>query len=522
MRVAPVVPRATARRAPRTAELGVLLAGLAAVALLTAACSTWIGVSNPTIVALSFLLVVLIVATVSTRRVAIATSAMAFLCFNFFFLPPVGTWTIADPENWVALFTLLAVSIVASHLSLQVRQRASDATARRDELARLFDLTRDILLTTDTAGAVGLVARYVARRFGLESVTICLPGPGGWQRHHSGERPLDIDAAQLDAALSAARARLEFDAHQRTYGGHSRIETADGTSVSLVPLRVGTRPIGLLALHGQDVEAGTQDAIAGVTAIAIERTQLLEERREAEVVRRGAELKSALLASLSHDLKTPLTAVAVAANNLDASWLTDEQRRGQIEIVRSELQRLTRLFQDIVDMARIETQAIAAEREWVQPAEIVEAAVRQAEPALGSHRIEVADLAEHALVRLDPRLTSAALAHLLENAGQYSPSGSTVTVTVTLSRDELRVAVRDRGVGIAPEDFDHLFERAFRGTGARRQRFGTGMGLAITRGLLAAESGRVWAENHPEGGATFTIGVPVQSRTAAAIEGESL
>jgi two-component system, OmpR family, sensor histidine kinase KdpD len=501
---------------------GALLVGLAAIGLLTALYFSWLGVTNPTTVALSFLLVVLIVATVSKRWVAVATSLMAFLCFNFFFLPPVGTLTIADPQNWVALFTLLAVSIVASHLSSQVRRRAQEATARRDELARLFDLTRDILLTTDTADAVALVARYIARRFGLAGVTICLPDPRGWKLHHSGERLFEIGTGRLDAALAAARARLEFDAHERAYCGHTRIEVPGGTSVWLVPLRLGTHPIGLLALQGEDVEPGTRDAIAGVTAIAIERTHLLEERSEAEVVRRGAELKSALLASLSHDLKTPLTAVAVAANNLDASWLTSEQRREQTAIVRAELGRLNRLFQDIVDMARIETNAVSAEPEWVQPAEIVEAAARQAEQALFLHKLDVDAGTDRALVRLDPRLTSAALAHLLENAGQYSPPGSAITVTTTLSSDELQIAVRDHGVGITPQDLDHLFERFYRGLDARQQRFGTGMGLAITRGLLAAEGGRVWAENHPAGGAIFTIAVPSERRSAAAIEGDNL
>jgi two-component system, OmpR family, sensor histidine kinase KdpD len=510
------------RRFPPLAGFGALLVSLSAIALLTALYFVWLGVTNPTIVALSFLLVVLIVAAVSRRWVAIATSLMAFLCFNYFFLPPVGTWTIADPQNWVALFTLLAVSIVASHLSAQVRRRAQEATARRDELARLFDLTRDILLTADTADAVALVARYVARRFGLKGVTICLPEPGGWKLHHSGERTFELETARLDAALAAARARLEFDAHERTYAGHSRIEANTGAIVWLVPLRLGTRPIGLLALEGEEVEPGTRDAIGGVTAIAIERAQLLEERKEAEVVRRGAELKSALLASLSHDLKTPLTAVTVAANNLDASWLTPEQRREQAEIVRAELGRLNRLFQDIVDMARIEANAIAAEPEWVQPAEIVEAAARQVERSLADRKLEIDAGTEKALVRLDPRLTSAALAHLLENAGQYSAPDSTITVKVTLSSDELHVSVRDHGVGIARADLDHLFERFYRGSEARQQRFGTGMGLAITRGLLAAEGGRVWADNHPDGGAVFTIAVPAESRIAAAVEGESL
>jgi two-component system sensor histidine kinase KdpD len=397
-----------------------------------------------------------------------------------------------------------------------------EATARRDELARLFDLTRDILLTTDTTDAVALVARFVARRFGLEAVTICLPGPDGWHLHHSGDRTLEIDEARLNNALAVARAALELDAHPRIYAGHTCIEFPGGARAWLVPLRVGTRPIGLLALEGEDMEPGTRDAIAGVTAIAIERTHLLEEREAAEVVRRGAELKAALLASLGHDLKTPLTAVTVAANNLDASWLTEEQRHEQAEIVRAELRRLNRLFQDIVDMARIETKAVDAEPEWVDPAEIVEAAARQAEPALGAHKLEIDVGTERALVRLDPRLTSAALAHLLENAGQYSPPGSTISVSVALASSELRLAVRDRGGGIVPQDLEHIFERFYRGIDARQQRFGTGMGLAITRGLLAAESGRVWAENHRDGGAVFTMAIPVESQTTAALEEESL
>ena len=503
-------------------EFGALALSLGAIGLLTAVYFRWLGVTNPTTIALSFLLVVLIVAAVSTRGVAIATSLMAFFCFNYFFLPPVGTWTIADPQNWVALFTLLAVSIVGSDLSAQVRRRAREATARRDELARLFDLTRDILLTTDASGAIALVAGYVARRFCLKSVTICLPESRGWKLHHSGERSLELEAARLDSALAAARARLEFDAEDPTYAGHSRVGFSNGTTIWLVPLRLGARPIGLLALEDEQVEPGTRDAIAGVTAIAIERTQLLEERKEAEIVRRGAELKSALLASLGHDLKTPLTAVTVAASNLDASWLTAEQRREQTEIVRSELARLNRLFEDIVEMARIETQAVAAEPEWVQLAEIIEAAVHQVERTVAHHKLEIDGGTEKAFVRIDPRLTSAALAHLVENAGQYSPPGSMITVTAVLSGDELKVSVRDRGVGVALEDLDHLFERFYRGVDARQQRFGTGMGLAIARGLLAAEGGRVWAENHPEGGATFTIAVPAESRTALTVEEENV
>src|SRR3954469_5213876 len=353
-------------RVQRGAELRTLLIGLSALGALTGLYVSWLHLSNPTIVSLSFLLVVLVVATMSTRRVAIATSIGASFCFNFFFLAPVGTLRIADPQNLAELFTLLTVSLLASHLSSQVR--------------------------------------------------------------------------------------------------------------------------------------------------------------EAQVLRQAAELKSALLESLGHSLKTPLTAVTVAANNLNAASLTMAEREEQDAIVRSELDRLNRLFQDIVDMARIETRAVAAEREWVQPAEIIEAAARLAEQSCDAARLAIDVAAERSLVRVDPRLTSAALAHVLENAGQYSPSGSPidVNVVVDIAADELRIAVRDRGMGIEAHEQQRVFERSYRGAEAQLQRFGTGMGLTIARGLVAAEGGRIWAANHPQGGAVVTIAVPAESRAATVLEGEAL
>lgn len=507
-------------RVPHAAEAGALTAGATAIALLTALYSEALRLENSTIVALSFLLVVLIVAAGSTRRVAVAVSLIAFVCFNFFFLPPLRTFTVADPQNWVALFTLLVVSIVGSHLSAQVRRRAHEAMARRDELARLFDVTRDILRTTDASDAMGLVAGYIASRFELEGVAVCVASGDGWDVHRPGARDLSVEPTRLDAALDAA-IRSGDAGRASSAADHTLIEGSNG-GVWLVPLRLGAKPMGLLVLQGKHIEAGTRDAIAGVTAIAIERTQLLEERGEAAVVRRGADLKSAVLASLSHDLKTPLTAVTVAANNLNASWLSDEERREQAEIVRAELERLNRLFQDIVDMARIETKAVAAEPEWVEPSEIVDAAWRQVQHALTDRRLDVAAEPERVLVRVDPRLTSAALAHLLENAGQYSPPGSTVTVRVSVAAGELLIEVRDRGPGIAPPDLERLFERFYRGSEGHQQRFGTGMGLAITRGLLAAEGGRVWAGNREGGGAVFTIAVPADSQTAPVPEPESV
>ena len=346
-------------------EAASLAGSCIALGILTAGYRWLTGISTPTAVALSFLLVVVIVSAVSTRRVAVTTSLIAFVCFNFFFLPPVGTFAIAKAEDLVALFVLLAVSLVASDLSLQARRRGEEAL------------------------------------------------------------------------------------------------------------------------------------------------RLAQQKNEADLARRSAEIKSMLLASLSHDMATPLTAVMVAASNLTASDMTPEQRSEQAEIVRTEIDRLNRWSRNVVDLASIETRSLNAEPEWVQPVELVEAATRQVAERLNGHTIEVTGTPDPGLVRLDPRLTSAALAHVIENAAAYSPAGSPISVNLEVTQGTLRVSVRDHGSGLPPEDYERVFDRFYRGAGAREQHFGAGMGLAITRGLLAAEGARVSAHNHPQGGAVFTVEVPV-------------
>ncbi|MET0211934.1 MAG: ATP-binding protein [Vicinamibacterales bacterium] len=483
-----------------------LVAGLAGVAIVTAVYARWLHVSNAATISTTFLLIVLVVAATSRLWVAVVTSIVAMLAFNFFFLPPVGGFTIADPQNWIALIAFLAVSLVASNLSAVARARTQEAVERRDELARLFDLSRDVLLITESREAIATLARSVARRFDLESVAVALPRSTDWDVFEAGAWTAALDRRELSTAFAAAQTSFEFDAYARTYSGHRTIDS-DGRTIRLVPLRVGTKPIGLLAAAGRPIEAGTLDALAGLVAIAIERAQFLEERKTAELTRQSEELKTALLASLGHDLRTPLTAIRVAASNLQSSWLGPEDRNEQTHLILAEVERLTRLFENLLEMARIDAGDIATESRWVHPSEVVAAARDQVEQTLQSHEVEVV-IDRDVPVRLDPRLTAVALAHLLENAAQYAPLGSTIKVDAQVTDEGLSIAVHDRGAGIAPADVPHLFERFFRGSAAKTRTSGTGMGLWIARGLLAAESGRVWAENRPEGGATFTLRVP--------------
>jgi two-component system sensor histidine kinase KdpD len=466
---------------------------------------TLTSIPDPTIAALLLLLVILVTATAVRVGIAITVSVVATLAFNFFLLPPFYTLTLADPQNWVALFVFLVVAVIASQLSAAVRASANEAVGRRNELARLFDLSRDVLVITDSHEAISILARALARRFDLEFVALALPRDHKWDVFEGGARTLALDDRDLSAAFAAAQASLEFDAHAGTYAGH-RTVTIEGLAVRLVPLRVGTKPTGILAAGGRPVEPGTLDTLAGVVAIAIERAHFLEERKQAELTRQSEALKTTLLASLGHDLRTPLTAIRVAASNVKLPGMTESERLEQSDLILAEAERLTRLFQNILEMARIDAGPIAAEVRLVHPSEIVAAARSQVEQTLREHPLHL-HIDSDVPVRVDPRLTATAVAHLLENAAQYSPAGTGIDVSAGVSNSELRITVRDHGPGIDPADLPHLFERFYRGAAAITRASGTGMGLWIARGLLAAEQGHVWAENRPDG-AEFTIAIP--------------
>ena len=471
-------------------------------------------VASPTIVALGYLLVVLFVAANADLWTAAAASVAAMLAYNFFFLPPVGTFAIADPQNWAALVAFLAVSIVASNLSASARARAREALERRSELTRLFDLTRDVLLTTDRDDALSVIARHVARRFELEIVAICVPGNAAaeWDVHQGGAVLAAVSAADLDHAYGAAAGAIEFDARTRAYGGQREVASSSG-AISLAPVRIGARAIGLLATGGRTLEAGTRDAVAGIVAIALERTEFLQERHGAELTRQRAELSSALLASLSHDLRTPLTTIRTALANLASEGLPEEQRREQARLASDQTDRLTRLFEEILDMGRIDSGSVEPQRAWTTPAEIVEAAMSHAAAGLTDRDVRT-DARDNIVAEVDPRLISAALAHVLENAARYAPEGM-IDIRGWIEGPELRLEVRDRGPGLQPRDLERLFEAFYRGEGVRQAIPGTGMGLAIARGLINAHGGRVWAENIRPRGASFTIAVPAPSRPVA-------
>jgi two-component system sensor histidine kinase KdpD len=482
-------------------DLSVLGASVAALAAVTAAYFRWLHVDTASIAGFTFLLIVLLTAATARLWVPVTVSILALLLLNYFFIAPVGSFYIANPGEWAALVAFLTVSLVASKLSAAARARTQDAVSRQRELACLFDVSRDILSMTDSAHAVLQLAECVSLRFDLDFVALCLPDAGAWEIVTAGPAPVALNTTHLGA----------------TSEHHSRAIPIDGRTVHMVPLQSDATLHGLLAVAGRPVEPAMLHALAGVAAIAIERARFLDERTAADVARRGEELKSALLASLGHDLRTPLTAIRIAAGNLRASSPADATGREQTDLIVTEVERLNRHFENILDMARVEAGGIEPAVQWVHPDDIVEAARDQAHPALRQRRVDV-HVDTDDLIQLDPRLTASALARVLENAAQYSPAGSPIHLTIEVSPDDVTIGVRDRGPGIAADDLPHLFDRFFRGAESGRRAGGAGIGLSIARGLIEAAHGRIYAENCTDGGARFTLVVPAARKNAMSLE----
>jgi len=391
----------------------------------------------------------------------------------------------------MALLVFLIVAIVASNLSSAGRARAREAIARRDEVTRLFDLSRDVLLTTESASALPSLARYAARRFELDTLALFLPREKGWERHEGGIRASSLEESELDRFLAKAGGAIEFDAHRRTYGGHQTRDGLDGVTEQVVPLRIGTRPIGLLSAAGPSVDPGTLDALAGVAAIAVERAHFLEERKAAELERQRAELASAVLASFSHDLRTPLAVirsnVEVVADDGGAT-IGDWQEVGGI--VRRNVEKMSEMIDGLLATARLQTgkaQAVA-----VDLADIVAAKAAEFGKPLGEQGIVLETSTTTALVEGVPVSLDRALTNLLDNAIGVSGPGSSIHIGAGKFDDWAWMAVADEGPGL-PEEPD----------GGR-----IGLGLSIVEQIAAGHEGALVSSSRPGGGTTMVIWLP--------------
>ena len=473
---------------------------------------------NNTTVALSFLLVVLLSASTSGLGPAILASLAGMLCFNYFFLPPVGALIIQDPQNWIALTAFLVTAIIASHLSSTARSRAQDAENRRQEMWKLFQLGRAIIMSTETETAVSSIARQVVEIFDAGHCSLFIRDEeGDWQRVATA-----ADASDLSSFPPAERVLDEvFESGETRLIPH-QIGPLDGRkgareeeTIACTPLRVGVKSIGVLVMISRPVERETLDAMAGLVALALERARFLKELSRTEALRQSNELKSALLASVSHDLRTPLTSIRASIDNLlqsDVEW--DKANLQEFHLIISEeVGRLSSLVDNLLEMARIEAGELRPSKQWGPVSEVITHVLNRCAPVIQDHSVDIEIKESMPLVSMDSKLIAQALSNLVENAGQYSPPGSKILVQSRIEGGHLIFAVQDRGPGIAREDMVRIFDKFYRGRhSSKRRGEGTGMGLAIARGIAEAHGGTIACENNLDGGATFTLRIPVECR----------
>jgi two-component system sensor histidine kinase KdpD len=451
---------------------------LAAVGSVTAVCFSIIH-ANATTVALMMLLVVLGIATRWGLAEATFTSIIAVLAFNFFFLPPIGKLTIADPQNWVALFAFLVTAITASQLSARAQRRAREALTRKVESERLYTLSRAML--TDESADLQFGLRTASTIFSLDEIAF-----------YDRSRDEIYSVPQTGSSLREQLLSVAESEEPQTEG-----------ETTILPVRLGRAAIGSLALRGGATTTEVRESIATLVAINHERIQALDRASAAEASRKSEQLKSTLLDGLAHDLNTPLSAIKTSVTTLlTHQFRTETSRQELLSIIEEETDRLHRVISEALLLARVESEKVNLQRVPNDASELIARAVlgSRAEP----DRIRV-DSPGHFTVDVDAQLFPLALKQLIENAARYSPPQSEIHIDAVNDPPVVSFSVRDHGQGIRSAERERIFERYHRGSAGRRSSEGTGMGLAIAKAIVEAHGGKIWAENDPDGGARFTI-----------------
>jgi len=446
---------------------------------------------NQTTVALSFLLAILAVSAVWGTAVSVAMSLVAVAAFNYFFLPPVGTLTIADPQNWVALFAFLVTSIVGSQLSSRIRREADEAHHRRREVERLYQFSRKLLGEGNVIQLMNAIPDYIVESFEAGAAALFLPQKGKFYRSGFGAAHLNEDKMKQAFSLD------EFSA-----------DTQQGQS--FIPIRLGVRPIGSLGISGSQLSRQSLDAISTLVAIAIERARAVEQLGQTEAERQGERLKSALLDSITHDFRTPLTSMKAAVSSLLSSLPSDAtQTHELLSIINEECDRLNRLVEEAGEMAKLEAGEITLDLGPIPAEEIIQAALGHCSASLSGRPIDLRIALDLPPVRADRERAKEALVQLIDNANLYSAKDQPITITAELTGDTITTSVADRGPGIDEFEQTMIFDKFYRGKDQRYLVRGTGMGLPIAKALIVAQHGTISVTSQLGHGSVFAFTLPV-------------
>jgi len=502
-------------------------------------------------ISLLYLLVVLTLASTRGLYAAILASIIAFLSFDYFLVPPYYTLTIAKFDEWLALFVFLVTAIITSQLASALRRRAEQARLGEHETRILYELVRSTTNEESLQEQLSIIARSVVDVFsswGVRDCEILLPDKTGKLKvQGSAKRPLDqamltsdeettaiwvMAQAQTvelhDVALAsqnstdyAPRAIVRSTAHKNTVRRYVR----------MIPLEIGKKVHGVLCIFMEDnprllaleknlgagrERSNSQSAFfwtfVDQATSMIDRARLRQEGLQIEVLQRTDTLRAALLSSISHDLRTPLASIKASASSLlqdDVQW-SDEERRSFALAIEREADRLNRLVANLLDMSRIEGGALQPEKEWYPIDELIHDVLGHMQSQLLGREVKTDIPDDLPPVQLDYLEIEQVMTNIIENAVRYTPSDSPIDVSVQTEGDQMIISVADRGPGIPPADLERVFDKFYRVLGRTSERpTGSGLGLAVSKGLVEAHGGHIWVENRQEGGSVFRFTLPL-------------
>jgi two-component system sensor histidine kinase KdpD len=470
---------------------------------------------NDITVALTLLLLVLVLAGNWGLRYAVAASIAGTALFNYFFLPPVGTFTIADTRNWVALFAFLGTAIYASHLASRIREESEEANARRRESEMLYHLGRQLLQPENVAQLLNFIPSSVANAFHSPAVTLYLA---------AGDRiylsdPKRVSSPRVawtpdDSTTYQDRPRAEVVADLREAMLLPIFRPPTDGFPAAIPLRVGVRPSGALLLEATTLSRESMEALSGLVAMSIERAEALENSARSEAAKETERLRTALLDSVTHELRTPLTAIKASVSALLSQQALDEASHHELlTVIDEEADHLNHLIQQAVEMAQLDAHKVHLELRPEPVSALVDAAVTACRAAAPTREIRIALASNLPEVLADAAWVQKVLGNLLENATKYSPADKPIFVSADRQADMVAISVADRGAGIDPLEQGMIFDKFYRGQSYRdptqRSRVsGTGMGLAICRAIVNAHGGSITVTSQLGLGSVFTFTLP--------------
>ena len=469
-----------------------------AAAVIATALLAWLG-ANSTTAGMVFLVLVVAWASQAGVALSIYTAALCAISFDYFFLPPQHTLRLEGAEAWVAMLCFVASCVAVSRVAERARRQTQQAQQRQADVERLYALSQEMMLFEDAARLLQDLPRLIGRIFQIEGVILYVR-----------------DQDRFSSSAGEVPASVQAKMHAIAQGpGAGTALLADYYSTTLM---LGLRPLGALAWRPDTLSHEVAAAVSAQVSIAVARSIAIENSARIEASREGERLRTALIDSLTHELRTPLTSIRAAATTLlETEGMDVAGRLEMAQIIDEEAARLDLLVGESVEMAEIDANVVQVKMTPQHPRALLDQAVEESRKILAAHKVTIAVEDEGAAegdspAWFDPHLLGRVLRHLLENAASYTPEGSRVTLGSKRSGDRLEFYVQDNGPGIGSRDLPLIFEKFYRGKQSAGARKGSGMGLAISRAILAAHGGGIEVSSAPGSGAKFRFWVPLIER----------